>query len=489
VNTEIALNWIGGEWLDSGTHLESRNPATGEVIGHYADGGEKEAMAGIAAAKRAFADTVWKNDRHLRAKALTEMAEAFSAYAEELVEALSLENGKLKPHARFEVDMAPSKLRFAASLALQDYGRAMEVSPGRFSMVLRQARGVSGIVVPWNSPVVLLVRSLGPALAAGTTTVVKMPGQTAQVNNIVFRAMSEVTSLPTGVVNAFTGLHGAGVRHIVGSADVPCISYTGSSDVGRAISAEGAKTLKRFGLELGGKTPMIVLDDAELDVAVPALINALVVFNGQFCMTGSRVLAQRGIADALRRRLAERLRDIRVGPASDPLSEIGPVIDKANAERLDKVVEAAISAGARPLVRGGPLKDGPLAAGAFYRPTLLEVEDNTLPIVQEEIFGPVLTFQVFDSEAEAIELANDNRYGLAASTWSRDVDRPWRLARAIDAGTVWINDWAKVFDEFEEGGFKQSGLGRMNGLAVLEDFIEYKHIAWGPGTISSDKLA
>ncbi|MFJ2865456.1 aldehyde dehydrogenase family protein [Kitasatospora sp. NPDC087314] len=478
-----ALHWINGAWVDSPTHADSIDPATGETIGRYADGGEAEAEAAIAAAKETFHGTSWKDDRLRRARALNEMAHVFQDHTDELVEALALENGKLKPHARFEVEMVPPKLRYYASVIRTDYGRAMEVRPGTFSMVLKQARGVAGIVVPWNSPVVLLIRSLGPALAAGTTAVIKMPGQTAQLNSLIYRIFSETRSLPPGVVNAFTELHGNGARHLMASTDVPCVSYTGSTEVGRAISATGAEHLKRFGLELGGKTPMIVFGDADLDAAVPALVTALTVFNGQFCMTGSRVLAQRGIADTLRERLTERLENLRVGPAADPASELGPVIDEAGVERIDQAVQAAIAAGAKPLVRGGPITEGPLAKGAFYRPSLLEVTDNSLDIVQQETFGPVLTLQTFDTEAEAVRLANDNQYGLAASIWSRDIDRPLRVARDVDAGTVWINDWAKVYDEFEEGGFKQSGLGRMNGLAVMDDFLEYKHITITSGTI------
>lgn len=234
-------------------------------------------------------------------------------------------------------------------------------------------------------------------------------------------------------------------------------------------------------MELGGKTPMVLFDDADLDVALPVLEKALTVFSGQFCMTGSRLLAQDGIYEAVRDGLAHRLRQVKVGPAADPASDMGPLIDRANVERVDRAVETAIASGARVAERGGPVTTGPLASGAFYRPTLLEVSDNSLAIVQQETFGPVLTIQRFNEEAEAVRLANDNEYGLAASVWTRDMDRALRVAQAIDAGSVWINDWAKVYDGTEEGGFKQSGLGRLNGLAALEDFIEYKHIALRPG--------
>jgi betaine-aldehyde dehydrogenase len=271
---------------------------------------------------------------------------------------------------------------------------------------------------------------------------------------------------------------------LVESPDVPTISFTGSTQTGRAISAAGAAHLKRFGLELGGKTPMLIFDDANLDGALPKLEKALTVFAGQFCMTGSRLLVQRGIAEALRQRLGDRLGKVRVGPASDPGSDMGPLINKANVERVNRMVEAALADGARAIVRGGPVTDGPLARGAFYRPTLLEIENPSLPIVQQEVFGPVLTMQVFDTEAQAIALANDSEYGLAASIWTQDVNRPLRVAREIQAGTVWINDWASMGDAFEEGGYKQSGRGRLRGLAALEDFTEYKHIVINPGVLA-----
>jgi betaine-aldehyde dehydrogenase len=200
-------------------------------------------------------------------------------------------------------------------------------------------------------------------------------------------------------------------------------------------------------------------------------------------MTGSRVLVQQSIAEQVRTKLIERLAAVKLGPASDPESEMGPVIDKANVKRIDKMVQEAIAAGSKPLLRGGEVTEMPLAKGSFYRPTLLEVFDSSLPVVQKEVFGPVLTLQVFDTEAEAVAMANDSEYGLSASVWSRDIDRPLRVAHALESGTVWINDWANLCDQFEEGGFKQSGQGRMRGLAVLEDFMEYKHIVMNHGTV------
>ncbi|VWB27560.1 aldehyde dehydrogenase [Burkholderia lata] len=475
------LNWIDGEWVDSPAHRDSVDPATGSVIGRYADGGEPEARAAIDAALRAFRDTPWKHDAALRARVLDELAAAFERHADALIDLLALENGKIKPEAHFEVSMVPSKLRYYAALARAETGRSGTPRPDVVSLVLREPMGVAGIIVPWNSPVVLMVRSLAPALAAGTTTVVKMPGQTAQTNALVSRILSEAPSLPRGVINLFSESGADGSKTLIASPDVPVISFTGSTATGRAISAVGAQRLKRIGLELGGKTPHLVFDDTDLDAALPVIEKSLTVFAGQFCMTGSRLLVQRGIADAVRTRLAQRLAAVRVGPAADPLSDMGPLIDKPNVERVDRAVEEAIAAGAKVVVRGGPVTDGELARGAFYRPTLLEVDSPRLDIVQKETFGPVMTMQVFDTEAEAVALANDSEYGLAAAIWTRDVQRSMRVARSLQAGTIWINDWAKVYDEFEEGGYRQSGLGRLNGAAAIDDFIEYKHITLTTG--------
>lgn len=485
--SKTALNWINGEWVDSGSYKDSINPATGEKIGVFADGGQAEAERAIIVAKQVHKNSDWKHNRHLRYKAINELADAFEANADRLKEILMLENGKVAGEAMFEISLVAPKLRYYAAQALTEFGRALETQPGKFSMVLAESIGVVGIIAPWNSPIILMVRSLAPALAAGCTAVIKMPAQTAQTNFVINEVMASVKSLPKGVINQFTESGSAGAALMVESPDVPAISYTGSTPTGRILMRNGASNLKRFGFELGGKTPMLVFDDANLNAALPVFEKAVTVFAGQFCMTGSRILVQRGIADSFISQFSKRLEEVKVGPASDPSSDMGPVIDKANVERIDAAVEKAISDGAEVLVRGGKITEGSLASGAFYRPTLLKVkpENNKLDIIQQETFGPVATVQIFDTPEEAIALANDSEFGLAASVWSQDVDLPLKVIRELEAGTAWINNWAVVNDEFEEGGYKMSGLGRLNGLAAIHDFVEYKHIFHGTGTLQS----
>ena len=311
---------------------------------------------------------------------------------------------------------------------------------------------MAGLIIPWNSPAYLMVRALAPALAAGCTAVVKMPAQAAQTAALHSEIIAGVPEIASGVVNIFTESGSDGARWLVDSPQVPVISFTGSTHTGRLIAQAAAVHLKRVGLELGGKTPHLVFDDADLNAVLPVLEKSSTVFAGQFCMTGSRILVQRGVAERLKAGLAERLERVRPGPAADPKSDMGPLIDKAAVARVDAAVKEALRAGATAIVRGGPSTDPKLAGGAFHHPTLLEVTDASLPIVQRETFGPVQTLQVFDTEEEAVRLANDSEYGLHACIWSRDVDRPMRVARQLEAGLVSINSWGNLAVESEEGG-------------------------------------
>jgi betaine-aldehyde dehydrogenase len=476
MTAKLAQHWIDGGWVSSGPMRDSIDPSTCRVIGQYADGGAEEAAAAIAAARRAFRRTSWRDDKNLRAEVIEKMAARFEAHAPELIELLSLENGKIRSEAAFEVNMVASKLRYYGALTRAEKGESGHPRPGVVSMTVREPVGVVAVIVPWNSPVVLMIRSLAPALAAGNTVAVKMPAQTAQTNALIAKVLAEVDGLPPGVVNLFTESGGEGARLLVSSPDTAVISYTGSTHTGSLIAAEAGRLLKRCSLELGGKSPHIVFDDCEPGAIVPTLAHSVTVFAGQFCMAGSRLIVQKGIEAQIVDGIARCFGELRLGAALEAGSQMGPMIDKANVERVERAVQAAIAQGAEVIVRGGPVTEGPLSSGAFYRPTLLRITDPNLPIVREETFGPVMTVQSFDTEAEAIDMANASEYGLAASVWTQNGARAFRVAHRVEAGTVWLNDWAKVYDEFEEGGFKKSGLGRLNGPSALDDFVEIKHI-------------
>lgn len=468
-STEITAHLIGGAWMASGEVRESTDPATGEALGRYHDAGLDVATAAITAARTTFVDTAWRHDRELRAKVLWDLADAVENNLDDLALAITLENGKPLAQSQFELSIAAPKLRYFAGLALTDLGSAATVYNGATSMLLHEPLGVAGIIVPWNSPGILTIRSLAPALAAGCTTAIKMPAQTALTNALLAKVFASVPSLPPGVINVFTESGDAGAKELVSSPDVAVISYTGSTAVGARIASAAGAALKKVSLELGGKTPMIVFDDADLDVVVPTLVAAITVFAGQFCMTGSRILAQEGIAEELRGRLIQALETIEPGPGVDPECQMGPLIDKNAVERVDAFL---IDNEADFLVRGGPT-DGP---GAFYKPALVAVHDLASPLIQQEIFGPVATFETFTTEAEAVDRANATDYGLAASIWTRDGGRSLRVSAQVEAGTVWTNAWAQILDQFEEGGYRKSGLGRLNGPGGLAEFQEVKHI-------------
>lgn len=481
MSASLAKHWINGEWISSARTGVSIDPATYREIGSYADGGLDEARLAIAAAKNAFSGSRWRDDKNFRADVIEQIAAKFDQYAPELIASLSLEIGKVGFEAGIEVNMCGAKLRYNGALARALKGESGIPRPGVVSMTVREAVGVVAVIVPWNAPVVLMVRSLAPALAAGNSVVIKMPSQTAQTNALMAKLLSEVKDLPRGVINIFTESGGDGAKELVASPDTAVISYTGSTHVGSLIAAEAGRLLKRVSLELGGKSPHIVFNDADLNKVLPVLGLSVTIGAGQFCMAGSRLLVQEGIAGRVTAAVAARFNDIVLGAPADSQTQMGPMIDKANVARVERVVEQAIAQGASAIVRGGAVTEGPLAAGAFYRPTLLAVSDQRLDISQQETFGPVMTVQTFGTEAEALALANDSQFGLAASVWTSDMSRAFRLAGKLEAGTVWLNDWAKIHDEFEEGGVKKSGMGRLNGPTAIDDFLEIKHITFETG--------
>lgn len=472
----ISCNLIGGDWVSSSQVNESTDPSDGTGVGSYYEVESHQVNRAIEIAHETFRSSSWKEDRELRAKVLNEMADLVESHFDELTMAITKENGKVLGEAAFELSLVPSKLRYYAGQALTAHGRGDQAKKGIFSVVTNEPIGVAGVIVPWNSPTVLAVRSFAPAFAAGCTVVMKMPAQTAVVNTRFLEILTMAPSLPKGVLSMFNEAGSSGAKLLVSSAKVPAISYTGSTVVGRQIMRDSGDLLKRLSLELGGKTPVIVFEDADLDAAVGTIVAGVTTFSGQFCMTGSRVLVQDTVATEVQKRLVEALEGVTVGPGMDSNSQMGPLIDHSSVRRLDELLDSDANGGEF-LVRGGKPTDPSLESGAFYRPALIAVKDTQSPLVQDELFGPIATFETFSDDGEAIEKANATQYGLAASVWTENGPRGLRIADGLESGSVWINGWAAVLDQFEEGGFKQSGLGRLNGHRAVEEFQEYKHIA------------
>lgn len=479
-----ALNLIDGRWQPalSGAMGERLAPADGRLLGRHAASGRADADAAIAAARRAFDAPHWAQNPRLRQLVMLRWADRLEARSEELAQLLTLENGKVIAQSRGELAGAISEIRYYAGLARYLPGHAFEVEPGVFSTMMKEPAGVAGIIVPWNAPVVLLIRSLTPALAAGCTTVVKPAPQTALITAALIAELHEVPGLPPGVVNLVSEDGHEVAARLVESADVEVISFTGSNATGQRIMAAAAPTMKKLSLELGGKSACLVFDDADVQAVAPALAAAATIISGQQCTAARRVLVHARHYEAMKRALADALAALRVAPGMAEGAQIGPMIDPAAAATVGARIEEAMAAADEVVLRGG--RGGKeLAAGCFLTPTLVAHRDTHAFFVQEEIFGPLVVLERFEDEAEAVARANHSEYGLSASVWTRDGARALRVARALRNGTVWINDHNKLFAEAETGGYRRSGIGRLHGADALIDFQEIKHIYQSVGTL------
>jgi betaine-aldehyde dehydrogenase len=467
-------NWIDGQWNFGGTVHESVDPSTGQVVGAFHSAGAAEAEAAIGAARKAFDTTDWSRAVAPRAQALNELADNLARRIDDLARTVSRETGRLAWETMMEAKMAVDLLRLNAARArVQIAGQAIEQAPGMYWHSVPEAAGVAGIISPWNGPLLLSIRSIGPALAAGCTAVVKLPGQTALSNALLAAAVAETTAIPSGVLSILTEAGNEVAPRLVSSPEVDVLSYTGSTAVGRLVAAGAAPTVKRMILELGGKSPLVVFDDVNVDAVVRVAVRASTFMNGQYCATGSRVLVHRAVADEFRVKLTAALQSVRVGPADDPASQLGPLIDKAAVERVDRLVEEAAGY-AKVLVRGGIPEEPELRDGAYFRPALIETDHVDVPIVQQEVFGPVQTFEVFEDEADAIRRANATEFGLAAAVFSADDLRARRVGRELRVSTVWLNNFGMHTQQMAGTPVKQSGYGSLAGSAAIEAFQNTK---------------
>ncbi|VVO84092.1 Betaine aldehyde dehydrogenase [Pseudomonas fluorescens] len=475
-------HFIDGQWTATDRWTDSLDPANGELIGRFADGGEAEAEAAVAAAARAFNDPQWAQNPRLRQQLLLEWAAGLTARQEQLAQLLTRENGKALAQSRGEIGGAISEILYYAGLARHNPGHMLEVAPGEFSSMLREPAGVAGLIIPWNAPAVLLVRALAPAIAAGCTVVIKPAPQTALFNAAMLEPLFALPGLPAGAVNLFTESGHAGAAHLVASPRVDVLSFTGSTATGQRIMRDCAATMKKLSLELGGKSCCLVFEDADIAAIAPKLAAAATIISGQQCTAARRVLVHASRFAEMKTALSAALGRIRLGNGLDPATNMGPLIDWQSRDNVERRIGEALDSCDEVLLAGGR-PQGELGNGAFLAPSLIAHRDSSAFFCQEEIFGPLLVLESFEDEAEAVARANHTEFGLSASVWTGQGARAWRVARALRNGTVWLNDHNKLFAEAETGGYRKSGLGRLHGVDALLDFSELKHIYQNVGTL------
>jgi len=468
--------FINGRYQQgSGEEAKRLNPATGAVAEtlRYAD--TADVNDAVAAAKQAYAG--WsKRTPGERAEALLALAAELDARAGLLAELETAQTGKsIRMSTEFDVPGTVDNASFFAGAARQLHGLAAgEYGAGGTSMVRREPIGVIGSISPWNYPLQMAGWKILPAIAAGNTIVLK-PSELTPGTSLIFAEAAAAAGIPDGVINIVTGSGPVAGEALVTHPDVAMTSFTGSTAVGRHIMAMAARTAKRVHLELGGKAPFVVFDDADVEAAAHGAVAGSIINGGQDCTAATRAYIQAPLFEAFTARVAELMDAVVVGDPTDPATDLGSLISHAHRDKVAGFVNRARESGAQ-ILAGGEAPGGDLAAGAFYRPTLVAGAAQNSEIVQEEIFGPVLTALPFGPDAEGIALANDTPYGLAASAWTRDLSRSLRASEEIAAGCVWVNDHIPIVSEMPHGGYKASGFGKDMSMYSFEEYTNVKHV-------------
>ncbi|MES2183420.1 MAG: aldehyde dehydrogenase [Pseudomonadota bacterium] len=471
---------IGSEWTTGeGQPFESINPANGASNGWIASASKADVDRAVRTAKAAQADPAWRAMLpHTRAAILRRIGDLIEANAEQLARQQMRENGKLWTECVEQAAGAASAYRYFASICET---MPSEVAPARgpyLSVVVYEPFGVVAAITPWNSPLTLESQKVAAALAAGNAVVLK-PSEFTPTIGLTVAGLALEAGLPPGLFNVVTGLGTETGPALVAHPDVRLISFTGGTATGKAIAREAAGRMAAVALELGGKSPHIVFADADLDKAVDGVLHGIFSSSGQSCIAGTRLFVQRSIHTAFMERLVAATQSLRVGPPEDPRSQVAPLSSFIHRDKVEAMVNMAREDGGQVLAGGSRPADPALAHGAYYLPTIIGGVANSARICQQEVFGPVLCAMAFDDEADLVAQANDTAFGLACGVWTQDFPKAWRLARAIEAGTVWINTYKRLSVSVPFGGFKESGSGREKGFYGIRTYQEPKTVMVG----------
>ncbi len=470
--------YIDGEWTGpaAGGKRDVVNPYDASVVTAVDEADGTDVDRAVRAARRAFEEEDWAYaPTRRRADLLLRVHDLLLRDQEEIARTETLDTGKTLAEARIDVEDVANAFRYFGELAGKDGGRVVDVGPDVLSRVVYQPVGVCALIAPWNYPLLQASWKVAPALAAGNTFVLK-PSETTPLTTIAMIRLIAEAGAPPGVANLVLGPGATVGAALTSHPEVDLVSFTGGLATGRAIMAAAAEGPKNIALELGGKNPNIVFEDADFAAAVDFALDAAFLHSGQVCSAGSRLLVQDSLHDRFVEAFAERARAVRLGSGLEEGTESGPLSSAEHRDKVERHIAAAKKEGAR-LVTGGTRPDDPeLSRGFFLLPTIFADCDSSMSIVQEEVFGPVVTVERFRTEDEAVRLANDTRYGLAGGVWTSDASRAQRVAQRLRHGTVWINDFHPYVPQAEWGGFGRSGVGRELGPTGLREYQEAKHI-------------
>jgi aldehyde dehydrogenase (NAD+) len=472
--------FIDGEFTAaSGEHerLVSTNPATGRANYEFANASATDVDRAVRAARRAFEDPAWRDMRPLeRGRLLRRIGEVAASIGPRLAASETSDNGKLIREMQLQHKLIPTFWEYFSGWPDKLHGHVAPVDkPTTLNYIRPEPIGVVGAIVPWNSPLLLTTMKIAPALAAGNTVVVK-PSEHTSASMLEFVAALADAGLPPGVLNVVTGLGETAGAALVDHEGVDLVTFTGGTDTAARIGAAASRRAARTLMELGGKSPNIVFEDADTASAASGVIAGIFAAAGQTCIAGSRCLVQRSVYDELLDRVVDRASRVRLGDPLDETTDVGPVAFAAQLEKVLGYIELGREEGASVRIGGRRPSDAALDDGLFVEPTILEDVRNDMRVAQEEIFGPVLSILPFDDEDEAVRVANDTRFGLAAGVWTRSLSRAHRVAHRLDAGTVWVNTYRAQSPLVPTGGFKASGYGKENGMAVMHEYTREKSV-------------